>query len=243
MFRNIKKTVLVTAVCYGLLYIFYSPQSANFLLAVFILLYVLLYFLKLIFARILYKYSSVLAHKEFVKDNHTLVNAYCVVKYSPGEKLTVQDNLTQKDRREKRVFTVYKYKNSDVDKIWNEICCVFNSYTYFETISAFVAKITPIKIKLVPTTYDASEEKIEAEKTAKNETPITPKKVVSEKPKEEKIKAEPNKQKQKQINKDTEFINMDEIRPDEYGTDNPEISSKDDYFVNMDNIRKVEPKE
>lgn len=229
MYRNIKKTVLITAICYGLIYFLISEQSANFLLASFIIVYVILYFLKQIFAKFLYKYSYRLAKKEFLHDKYTLVNTYCIVKYTPNEKLSVEENLTQKDRREKRMFTIHKYNKANIDKIWNEICCVFNSYTYFDTLSAYISKITPIKLKLVPTTYDINDEKQNT-----NESVTQTDNIKTKDTKRNKIPEINNETK-----KDSEFISMDEIRPDTYGIDNPETSKQDDYFVDLNNIRKV----
>ncbi len=235
MFRNIKKTIFVTLVFYGLLYLFWSAQSANFLLVLFVSLYIILYFLKSIFAQYLYKYSYRLVPKEFVKDKYTLINNHCIVKYSPNEKLSVQDNYTKEQRREKRIFTIYKYKSAPVDKCWDEICNIFNAYTYFDSLAAMVSKSTPIKIKLVPTTFDVNEE-VKPHAPEEEIASTTQEQVNNDVNTDTKVKPS-----SKTVN--TEFISMDEIRPDTYGIDNPETSARDEYFVDLDSIKKVNPQE
>ena len=236
MFRNIKQTTLIAALTYGLLYLFVSVQIANFALVLFILSFIALYILKTILAPYLYKYSYRIVPKELVKDRYTLINEHCIVKYSPNEKLSVQDNLTREQRREKRIFTVYKYKKAPVDKCWDEICNIFNNYTYFDSLAALVSKLTSIKIKLIPTTFDVTEDEVKLHENNENKDTNFDDKEKSFVKAEQNIKIKNNPQ-------NTEFISMDEISPDKYGVDISETSPNDEYFVNFDSIKKVNPSE
>ena len=241
MIRNFKKLLFIIVGCYGLAYFLLSEQTANFFLAVFVILYITFYFAKFIFANLLYNYSSRFVEKEFVKNPYTIVNENCIVAYTPNEKLVVSDNLTSDQRREKRVFTIYKNRGANIAKLWSDICKIFDRYTYFDALAAFVSKQTPIKIKLISTRVEKDEEK-----KSENDRQInTIKEQVVNNEQEQPIKSNANidiKQgASKPRNTNTECINMDEISPDSYAVDSSQNGDiEDKYFVDFNNIRRVD---
>ncbi len=222
---DFKKLILFTILVYGALFITVSEQCANFLLAISIILYIVIFVLKSIFNPWLYKYAYRIVPKEFVKDKHTLINQLCIIKYLPGNKLSVEDNLNANQRREKRIFTIYKYKTNDMDKCWYEICATFDDYTYFDSLASYVSKITPIKIKLIST---ASEEK-------PGNMQIQNKEIKQQKQNDISTNKVDNKKSEKQ----SEFISINEISPDKFGVENLENCSDDNYFVDLENIKKI----
>lgn len=78
---------------------------------------------------------------EFVKDKNTLGNVHCVAKYFPTQqKIVVMDHPDSKIKTELRSFEVSKENVGDVDKVWSDICSVFDQYTFFDTLFSYIDK-------------------------------------------------------------------------------------------------------
>lgn len=78
---------------------------------------------------------------EFVKDKNTLGNVHCVAKYFPTQqKIVVMDHPDSKIKTELRSFEVSKENVGDVDKVWRDICSVFDQYTFFDTLFSYIDK-------------------------------------------------------------------------------------------------------
>ena len=79
--------------------------------------------------------------KEFVKDKNTLGNIHCVAKYFPSQnKIVVMDHPDSRVKTELRKFEVSKENVGNVVKVWNDICSVFDEYTFFDTLFSYVDK-------------------------------------------------------------------------------------------------------
>ncbi len=78
---------------------------------------------------------------QFIKDQNTLGNINCIVKYFPSQqKIVVMDHPESKSKTELRSFEVSKENMADVNKIWYDICSVFDEYTYLETLFSYIDK-------------------------------------------------------------------------------------------------------
>ena len=87
--------------------------------------------------------------KEFVKDKNTLGNIHCVAKYFPTQnKIVVMDHPDSRVKTELRKFEVSKENVANVAKVWNDICSVFDEYTFFDTLFSYVDKNSGI-LKLI----------------------------------------------------------------------------------------------
>ena len=82
---------------------------------------------------------------EFVKDKNTLGNMHCVAKYFPmQQKIVVMDHPDSKLKTELRSFEVSRENVGDVDKVWSDICSVFDQYTFFDTLFSYIDKNTGV---------------------------------------------------------------------------------------------------
>lgn len=79
--------------------------------------------------------------KEFVKDKNTLGNIHCVAKYFPSQKkIIVMDHPDSRVKTELRSFEVSKENVGSVEKVWQDICSVFDEYTFFDTLFSYIDK-------------------------------------------------------------------------------------------------------
>jgi len=78
--------------------------------------------------------------KELVFNNNTLTNAHCIVRYFPNKKIVVMDNPIAKERPTLRAFVVDKTNHESITNCWNEICSVYDEYTYLDTLFSFIDK-------------------------------------------------------------------------------------------------------
>ena len=92
----------------------------------------------------MYKYSITMVSRQFVLKNNALHNEHCTVIYTPDEKIVVMDNIADR-KRAKRMFTLSKGKLS-VNKAWNRLCRVFDSFITLDSLAAFFSHDTKIDI-------------------------------------------------------------------------------------------------
>lgn len=121
-----------------------SPQLANFALAVFLVGSIPGLILYNIYKDKMYKYSITMVSRQFVLKNNALHNEHCTVIYTPDEKIVVMDNIADR-KRAKRMFTLSKGKLS-VNKAWNRLCRVFDSFITLDSLAAFFSHDTKIDI-------------------------------------------------------------------------------------------------
>lgn len=88
---------------------------------------------------------------EFVKDKNTLGNVHCVAKYFPTQhKIVVMDHPDSKIKTELRSFDVSRENVADVEKVWQDICSVFDQYTFFDTLFSYIDKNSGVlKLKFI----------------------------------------------------------------------------------------------
>ncbi len=154
MFRRLRYFIASVVVVYASL-MYFSPQLANFSLAVFLVLMVPVLILRHIFLDKLYRSSITMVPKRFVSGHNTISNEHCTVMYSPDEKIIVMDNVADKTHA-KRMFTLTKGK-VNINKSWNRVCRIFDEFITLDSLASFYSYDTKIELK----TIEAKVKKIE----------------------------------------------------------------------------------
>lgn len=96
-----------------------------------------------------YKNSIKYVHKRYVFNQYTLTNDHCTVKYTPDEKLVVTDNINKNTRRDIRTFTISKSQNVNVNKLWNNVCKVFDDFVCLDSLVCFFNYDTTVNVKTI----------------------------------------------------------------------------------------------
>ncbi len=95
----------------------------------------------------MYKISQKKAYNisnAFLSNKNTLTNGYCVVKYIRDEKIIVVDNPKSKNRTIMRAFTVDNTNCENVNVCWENICSMFDEFTYLDTLFSFIDRASGI---------------------------------------------------------------------------------------------------
>ncbi len=143
MNRRLRNFFITVAAIYFVL-LYYSPQTANFALAVFAVLMVPVLILRHIFLDKLYQSSIKIVPKRFVIGNNAINNEHCTVMYTPDEKIVVMDNNADKTHA-KRMFTLNKGK-VNINRAWNRLCRVFDGFITLDSLASFFSYDTKIDI-------------------------------------------------------------------------------------------------
>ena len=143
MNRRLRNFFITVAAIYFVL-LYYSPQTANFALAVFAVLMVPVLILRHIFLDKLYQSSIKIVPKRFVIGNNAINNEHCTVMYTPDEKIVVMDNNADKTHA-KRMFTINKGK-VNINRAWNRLCRVFDGFITLDSLASFFSYDTKIDI-------------------------------------------------------------------------------------------------
>lgn len=227
MFRKMTWPKFIILLIVGYIAVFaYSPSTANFVLAVVLVGLIPFLILRSLMLNSIYKSSIDMVDRKFILNNNTLSNDYCTVIYTPDEKIVVMDNISDK-KSQKRVFSLTK-RNLGINKAWNRLCRIYDSFTTLDSLKAFYA-------------YDASIEVITIDAPKKR----TPKKEITiEKSYEEPkivemgtIQADPfgvDFGKQNEEGKD--FVNIGDI--DEKQAFVPKQNKINQKFVDIESIKK-----
>lgn len=136
----------LTFVVYGLLRALLSIQIANFLLALFVIFAIFYFIVKPVFKNYLYKRSYFFVSKNFLIDEHTIQNEYCTVKYFPNVKIIVLENNSNR-LGDKRILSLVHSSSFNVNKGWNEICRIFDSFITVDTLARLYQPLTSVDIK------------------------------------------------------------------------------------------------
>lgn len=209
MNNHVLKFILIIASIYVAL-LFVSDQFANFCLAVFCVLLIPGLFLRNIFMDSLYKGSINLVSKRFVFNQNTIRNEHCTVKYTPDVKLVVMENISNR-KKETRTFTLRKEDRVNVNKCWNEVCKIFDSFINIDSLASFLSYDAKINIVTIPSI-------VEKVTTTTNDDDI-------------KIDS---------TNVGPKFIEMGSIQPDTYSKGLEHQRAFDEKFVNIDNINPAQ---
>lgn len=156
MKRRIRIFILSAFVIYCVL-LYFSPQIANFSLAVFIVLMIPVLILRQIFLDKLYQNSIDIVAKRFVIGKNAINNEHCTVMYTPDEKIVVMDNIADRNHA-KRMFTLKKGK-VNINKSWNRLCRVFDGFITLDSLASFFSYDTKIDIVTLESKVKRVEEK------------------------------------------------------------------------------------
>lgn len=145
-----KNFILSFLVIYIVLY-FLSEQKANLFLALSALLFIpVLLVIRFYLKNFLYRTSIRNVHKKFVFGENTLCNEHCMVKYIPDEKIIVTDNVTNQNKQQ-YAFTLTKRHVANINKCWDDLCKLFDEYTYLNMLSVyFETYYCHIKLDVTP---------------------------------------------------------------------------------------------
>ena len=200
--------ITVAGIYFTLLYI--VPQTANFLLALFCVLLVPGLIIRHFFIDALYKGSIKYVPKRFVFNQYTVTNDHCTVKYTPDEKIIVTDNIATNKRRDLRTFTISKSDKVNINKCWNQVCKIFDSFVSLDSLVSFFSYDTTVDVKVIRVKHKAKEEPKVQDDIKIDSTNIGPK-----------------------------FVEMGNIRPDIYA-EGTNIANKDTgNFVDINNIQEA----
>lgn len=166
--RVFKFITIITSIYVALLFV--SDQLANFCLAVFCVLLIPGLFLRNIFMDSLYKGSINLVSKRFVFNQNTIRNEHCTVKYTPDVKIVVMENISNR-KKETRTFTIKKEDRVNVNKCWNEVCKIFDSFINIDSLASFLSYYTQINIITIPSTVEKTTNKNDIKIDATNVGP------------------------------------------------------------------------
>lgn len=208
MNKRIRNFIGICILIYVALYLI-SEQLANFTLAIFLVMLVPYFILRHFFMDALYKGSIKLVAKRFVFNQYTICNDHCTVKYTPDEKLVVIDNVLNR-KREKRTFTLTKANKVNVNKCWNQVCRIFDSFVSLDSLVSFFSYDTKVEVITIKS-------KVEKDEPSKNN--------------EIKIDASNNGPK---------FVDINNIQPDTYAVGLEKQRAYDANFVNIDNIKEAD---
>ncbi len=136
--------ILTLFVFYVAMCVIGFSSIANFALAVFLVAMVPIAILFTIYQNQVFKFSIKIVPKTFVVNQNTIKNDHCTVMYAPDEKIIVMDNEPDK-RRAKRMFTLKK-GNININKAWNRVCRVFDSFITLDSLASFYSYDTKIDI-------------------------------------------------------------------------------------------------
>ncbi len=168
MVRFIQKFVLTVVVIYMALLII-SPQTANFLLAIFLVVAVPILIVRHIFLDKLYKYSINMVSKQYIIGKNAISNEHCTIKYTPDDKIVVIDNFVTKNHG-KRMFTLKK-GDLRINKAWNRLCRVYDSFITLDSLAAFFSYDTKVDIITLETKLKKEDNSKQIQIDATNQGP------------------------------------------------------------------------
>ena len=143
MRKEIKYFIYITLASYVAIG-FISVQTANFLMALLLVLMIPFLILRWIFSNHLYKYSINSVSKQFVLNQNALHNDHCTIIYTPDEKIIVMDNIADR-LHAKRMFTLKK-DQLNINKAWNRACRIFDSFVTLDSLASFYRYDTRVDV-------------------------------------------------------------------------------------------------
>ena len=144
-----------------------------------------------------------------VKGQNTVGNAHCTVKFVPDDRLIVMENIARNNQ--KQMFTLLKKDGYKVNKLWSEVCRLFDDYSNLRTLSLLLdvpnSQIITLESKTKP-----AEPQVHSRQINIDNSNIGPK-----------------------------FVEMGAIVPDRFGRGGETPNKGGQDFVNLDNINKAKP--
>ena len=168
MIKLIQKVVIFIVGVYVLMLII-SPQTANFILSILLVVSIPVLILRQIFMDKLYKYSINIVSKQFIIGNNALANEHCTVRYTPDEKVVVIDNFVTKNHG-KRMFTLKKGE-ININRAWNRLCRVYDSFITLDSLAEFFSYDTKVDIITLETKHKKEDKSKQIQIDASNQGP------------------------------------------------------------------------
>lgn len=137
---KIRLIVFAALIVYYLTGRFFSQDLANICATIILLITLVKYCELKIKMRNISSVHLYQSAKGLLSNKNTLKNNSCIVKYFKNDKIIVLDNPRSKNRALFRAFIVSKTNCMNVSSCWDEICSVFNEYTYFDTLYLMIDK-------------------------------------------------------------------------------------------------------
>ena len=137
---RIKALIIPAIILYLLIAAKFSFVVANIILVIIFTVISFKIFTKKAKQEIIFFHGIKSVPKEFVFNDNTLSNNYCIVRYFPEDKIVVIDNPLSKSHEFLRAFIVNKSNNENVADCWRDICSVFDGYTYLDSLFSFIDK-------------------------------------------------------------------------------------------------------
>lgn len=156
-----KKRLIKLVGCFAVAYFilrYISPELANSSLAVFLIVLIPVLVVRHIFVQFMYKHSISMVSKRFIMGYNTIYNDYCTIKYEPDLQIIVTDNVSVTRRKEVRQFIVSKSNRVNVNRLWNKICRVFDSFITLDTMAKFCSYDAKVDIKMIKSSKDLPDE-------------------------------------------------------------------------------------
>ena len=126
-----------------------SHSAANFMLSIFLILLIPGLIIFHMFKNELYKTSINIVSKQFVFNRNTIANDHCSVVYIQDQMITVTDKIAFNNKKELRTFTIRHSNKLNVNKCWNKICRVFDSFITLDALSSFLSYDTTVDVRLI----------------------------------------------------------------------------------------------
>ena len=141
--RRLRNILIILVVAYLFLY-GYSPALANTVLVFVLVGFIPVIFFHWLFLNYMYRFSISSVAKQFVLNQNALHNEHVTVIFTPDEKLVVMDNMPS-SVRPKRMFTLKK-NQLNVNKAWNRVCRVFDSFITLDSLVSFYSYDTKVEV-------------------------------------------------------------------------------------------------
>lgn len=229
IFRKMTWPKFILGLIAGYIGVFmFSPSMANFWLAVILVCMIPFIILRMLMLDSIYKNSINIVDKKFVLNKNALNNEHCTVIYTPDEKIVVMDNLTDR-MHQKRMFTLTS-KQVKINKAWNRLCRIYDSFTSLDSLEAFYNYDTRVEVITIQTT----EKRRETQEVKIKKNNVGPKLVEMGS-----IQADPfGVNSGKRNNEGSDFVNVDELS--EAKEENHHNSNYKQNYVNINDIKKQE---
>lgn len=120
------------------------PSFFNTLISILAVGFIPFLICRWLFINQMYKYSINTVPKHFVLNKNTLHNEHVTVIYTPDEKIVVLDNFSDR-KHAKRTFTLKKGQ-LNINKAWNRVCRVFDSFVTLDSLVSFYSYDTHVEV-------------------------------------------------------------------------------------------------
>lgn len=143
MYRRLRQFLIVVGIGYFSIHCV-SEHFANLALCILLVSLIPFFIIRYFYLNHLYKHSINIVSKQFVVNKNTIRNEHCTIIYSADDKIIVMDNAPDRIHA-KRMFSLTKDK-LNVNKAWNRVCRIFDSFVSLDSLVSFYSYDTKIDI-------------------------------------------------------------------------------------------------